>query len=351
VFAKLGQHDGLLILKKPFDAVEALQLAHALTEKWWLHRQSRRKMEVLEGRVAERTGELRQTNNQLLEASHQAALAEAATGVLHNVGNVLNSVNVASFCVADSIRKSRAGNLTAVAAMLQEHKADLGAFLTADPKGKQIPDYLAQLAERLATEQAGALKELAGLQKNIEHIKALITMQQSFAKASDIPELISVTDLVEDALSMNSSALARHDIAVTREFQTVPPITVAKHKVLQILINLVRNAKQACDESNPPEKRLTLRVTNGTDHVRIDVADNGIGIRPENLTHIFAHGFTTKKSGHGFGLHSAALAAREMGGALKVHSDGHGQGSTFSLELPWETLASAGESKTGIENE
>ena len=65
MFEKLGQRDGLLILKKPFDAVEALQLAHALTEKWWLHQQSRRKMEELESRVAERTAELAITNEAL----------------------------------------------------------------------------------------------------------------------------------------------------------------------------------------------------------------------------------------------------------------------------------------------
>ena len=65
MFEKLGHSDGLLILKKPFDAVEAFQLAHALTEKWWLHQQSRRKMEELETRVAERTAELAITNESL----------------------------------------------------------------------------------------------------------------------------------------------------------------------------------------------------------------------------------------------------------------------------------------------
>jgi PAS domain S-box-containing protein len=277
---------------------------------------------------------LERTHGQLLEASRQAGMAEVATGVLHNVGNVLNSVNVASSCVADSLRKSKAANLSKVVALLREHEADLGAFLTADPKGKQIPGYLAQLADHLAGEQAAALKELSGLQKNIEHIKDIVTMQQGFAKISGARETLSVSDLVEDALKMNSSALARHDIAVTKEFHKVPPITVEKHKVLQILVNLVRNAKQACDESNPPVKRLNLRVSNGGDRVRIAVTDNGIGIPPENLIRIFAHGFTTKQSGHGFGLHSGALAAKELGGALTVQSDGLALGSTFTLELP-----------------
>ncbi len=278
--------------------------------------------------------ELEKTNKNLLETSRQAGMAEVATGVLHNVGNVLNSVNVASSCLINTLRKSKATNLSKVVKLLHDHENDLGAFFTENPKGKQIPGYLAQLTEHLAIEQAGALKELAGLQSDIEHIKDIVSMQQSFAKVSGTKETLSITDLVEDALKMNSSSLARHDIIVTKEFQKVPPISVEKHKILQILVNLVRNAKQACDASGSMEKRLTLRVTNGNDRVRIAVTDNGIGIPSENFTRIFAHGFTTKKSGHGFGLHSGALAAKEMGGSLTAYSDGLDLGSTFTLELP-----------------
>jgi signal transduction histidine kinase len=278
--------------------------------------------------------ELDATHQRLLEASRQAGMAEVATGVLHNVGNVLNSVNVASSCLADSFRKSKAANLSKVVALLREHENDLGVFLTSDPKGKQVPGYLAQLAEHLAGEQATALKELAQLQKNIEHIKEVVTTQQSGAKCAGKPETIQVTDLVEDTLRMDSGAQVERDIQVTTEFEATPVITVEKHKVLQILTNLVRNAKQSCHEAGGLGKRLTLRVTNGDDRVRIAVSDNGVGISPENLARIFAHGFTTKKDGHGFGLHSAVAAAMEMGGGLNVQSDGIGHGATFTLELP-----------------
>lgn len=281
--------------------------------------------------------ELEQAHQEVVAASRQAGMAEVATGILHNVGNVLNSVNVASSCVADSIRKSKAANLGKVVGLLREHAADLGNFLTVNPQGRQIPGYLAQLAEHLAGERTAALKELAHLQKNIEHIKDIVAMQQGFAKVSGAKELLSVTDLVEDALKMNASALARHDILVHREFQEVPLLTVEKQQVLQILVNLLRNAMQACDEANPLAKRITLRVTRGDEAVRIAVTDNGVGIPAKNLTRLFAHGFTTKRAGHGFGLHSAALAAKKMGGALTVHSDGPGQGATFTLELPCST--------------
>ena len=298
----------------------------------------------LQREIAERKqsdANLKKAHKELLEASRQAGMAEVATGVLHNVGNVLNSVNIASSCVADSLRKSKSANLSKVVTMLREHEGDLGTFLTSDPKGKQIPGYLAQLAEHLAGEQTAALKELSQLQKNIEHIKDIVSMQQGFAKVSGVTETLQITDLVEDALRMNASSLMRHDIQVIREFEKLTPIMVEKQKVLQILVNLVRNAKHACDDSGRPDKRLTLRVTNGNQLVRIAVADNGIGILPENLTRIFFHGFTTKKDGHGFGLHSGALAAKEMGGSLTVHSDGPGQGAAFTLELPLQSPGGA----------
>src|SRR6185295_3794293 len=164
-----------------------------------------------------------------------------------------------------------------------------------------------------AGEQTAALQELAQLQKNIEHIRDIVVMQQTYAKVSGVTETVLVSDLVEDALRMNASALMRHDVQAVREFAKVPPITVEKHKVLQILVNLVRNAKYACDESGRAEKRVTVRVSNDEGRIQIAVIDNGVGIPPENLTRIFSHGFTTRKDGHGFGLHSGALAARELG--------------------------------------
>jgi signal transduction histidine kinase len=309
--------------------VEQRKSAQAKLEE----KQAALKKEIDEHKESEE--QLKQTHKQLLTISRQAGMAEVATGVLHNVGNVLNSVNVASTCMAESLKNSKVASLSRVAAMLREHETDLGAFLTADPKGRQVPAYLAQLAGHLAGEQNTMLKELAQLQKNIEHIKDIVTMQQSYAKVSGVLETIKVTDLIEDALHMNAGALVRHDVQLIREYdEDAPEITVEKHKVLQILVNLIRNAKYACDDSNRNDKRLTVGVTYGGDRLRITVTDNGVGIPAENLARIFNHGFTTRKEGHGFGLHSGALAAKELGGSLNVHSDGPGQGATFILELP-----------------
>ena len=160
-------------------------------------------------------------------------------------------------------------------------------------------------------------------------------MQQSYAKVSGVRECIQLSELVEDALRLNAGALMRHEVKVLREYDPVPGILVDKHKVLQILVNLIRNAKSACSEFDRADRQIAVRVArNGHERMKIEVSDNGVGIPPENLGRIFEHGFTTRKNGHGFGLHSGALAANEMGGALHVHSDGRGRGARFTLELP-----------------
>jgi signal transduction histidine kinase len=289
--------------------------------------------DITERKLAQ--AQMENLHRQLLDISREAGMAEVATNVLHNVGNVLNSVNVSTALVSDKIRESRVSSLAKVVALMRAHQNNLAAFLTEDPKGMQLCDYLDNLARYLGKEQTGILKELESLNANIDHIKEIVTMQQSYARASGIVETLPIVDLVEDALRMNAGALARHDVQVVREYTAAPSVPVDKHKVLQILVNVVRNAKYALDDGGGKDKRLTIRVATDTDGlVTISVIDNGVGIPPENLTRVFSYGFTTRKDGHGFGLHSGAIAAKEMGGSLRAHSDGLGRGATFTLSLP-----------------
>jgi two-component system, NtrC family, sensor kinase len=302
----------------------------------------------LEGRVADRTCELQQqitereqaqaelerTHRQLLEVSRQAGMAEVATNVLHNVGNVLNSLNVSATMLAEQVERSKASGLARLAGLLREHEHDLGYYLAHDPRGRYVPMYLSQLSEHVRHERDTNLKELASLRSNIDHIKEIVSTQQDYSKMSGVKELINPAALLEQAVRMNAGAFQRHPVQVLRQFEPVPPFSSEKHKVLQILINLLRNAKFACSESGRTDGQVILRVENGKNCVRIAVADNGVGIAPENMTRIFAHGFTTRREGHGFGLHSGALAARELGGSLQAFSDGLGRGATFVLELP-----------------
>lgn len=280
--------------------------------------------------------QLDKLNRQLIETSRSAGMADVATGVLHNVGNVLNSVSVSATLVADRLRRSKIEKLCRASAMLRQQNGHLAEFLTNDPKGRLIPEFITNVSDELATEQSELILKMKSVGENIEHIKEIVAMQQSYARVSGVFENLPVADLVEDALRLNIGAFERHQIELIREFEEkVPTVCVDRHKFLQIFINLLRNAKHAVQDINERERRLTIRVgAAAPGSVKIVVSDNGIGISRENLTRIFNHGFTTKKEGHGFGLHSGANAAKEMGGSLTAHSDGPGKGAEFTLILP-----------------
>jgi PAS domain S-box-containing protein len=277
--------------------------------------------------------ELERVHKQLMLASRHAGMADVATNVLHNVGNVLNSVNVSANLVSDRIRKSKCTSLGRAAALLNEHSGDLADFL-GGPQGRHLPAYLQELATELVAERDAAVAELSELRNNVEHIKQIVAMQQSYAKRGGITDTVDVRVLVEDSLRMNEGALSRHGVTIERDFAEVPLVEVDKHKVLQILVNVIRNAKYACSEAQGAEKRVTVRLRATAAEIIIAVIDTGVGIPKENLERIFNHGFTTRSEGHGFGLHSSALAARELGGSLRGESAGLGKGATFTLTLP-----------------
>jgi two-component system, NtrC family, sensor kinase len=281
-----------------------------------------------------REEEIEKLHKDLMLTSRQAGMAEVATGVLHNVGNVLNSVNVSANLMSDRLNQSVTGRWNQLASLLEKRGADLADFLTNDPKGRNVPQYVSALAAALSEERDQFKREVQALLTNVEHIKEIVSMQQNYATLAGVTEDLPVAELVDNALRMNKAAFQRHGIGIRQQFDAVPLVRVDKHKVLQILINLLRNAKYAMEDSGGDTKWLTLGVCLNGDRVKISVADNGIGIAPENLTRIFGHGFTTRRNGHGFGLHSGALAAREMGGSLHAWSEGLGKGATFVLELP-----------------
>jgi len=279
--------------------------------------------------------ELERINQDLIQASREAGIAEISSGVLHNVKNVINSINVSASVITDHLQRSHAPSLGKVTAMLREHAGDLGLFLAEHPKGKMLPRYLEQLAGQLELEREAVLGELRQLEKSVQHVKEIVTMQQNCANLGSKSEKAKPVDLMEDSLRIESASLARHSVQLLREYDaSLPDVMIEKHKVLQILVNLIRNAKQACQSSDRSERKVVLRATHDGEFVRLAVIDNGVGIPTESIKHIFEHGFTTKTDGNGFGLHSSARIARELGGELQVHSDGVGTGASFSLNLP-----------------
>jgi NO-binding membrane sensor protein with MHYT domain len=284
------------------------------------------------------TQQLHAAQDNLLTNARQRGMAEIANNVLHNVGNVLNSVNISAGLIHDMVRESKAQVLADSIQLMNEHSAHLGEFFSDDPKGKVLPGYLSKLVAVLAVERQNVVTELASLMRSIDHIKDIVLNQRSYAGTTSVIEATQISDLMEDALRIKASSLTRCEVSVIREFAEVPLLLLDKHLVLQILINLIGNAGQATEAVVDRPHRVKLCVDTvggpGRSSLRVSVEDNGEGIPQENLARLFVHGFTTRKKGHGFGLHSCALAAKEMGGSLAVRSEGSGKGAVFTLELP-----------------
>jgi signal transduction histidine kinase len=278
--------------------------------------------------------ELADAQQRLMELSRQSGMAEVATGVLHNVGNVLNSVNVGASVIGAKLRESRLDHLQAAVKLLHDHSAGLTQFVSDDPKGQRLIPYLKNLAAHLQGERTWVLGELEGLSSHIDHIKDIVATQQDYAKASTLLDLVSLPKLVEDAVRMAEPGLQREQVRTLKDIHPVPDVVAAKPKILEILVNLLLNAAQATVECNGPVRDISIRLRrHGNAAVRVEVQDHGVGLEEANLTRIFGHGFTTKSKGHGFGLHSGAIAAKQMNAALWAESKGLGHGATFILEL------------------
>ncbi|WNG52124.1 HAMP domain-containing protein [Archangium minus] len=301
--------------------------------------QLRQANDSLEQRVEERTRELKTVHGQLVQTARQAGMAEIATNVLHNVGNVLNSVYTSSQLARDRVRELRLEHVGKVASLLEEHQAELGTYLSQDERGRNVMPFLNKLGSNLLDERKEILSLLEDVGRYTEHIGDIVKVQQNHARTPRFSEPVSLATLVDDALRINSAALTRHQVKEVRQLRFLPPVMMDKHKVLMILVNLISNAKYAMDETPAEQRILTVTLdTPVADRVRIEVRDNGMGIPQELLTRIFQYGFTTRREGHGFGLHSSSLAAQELGGTLLVHSEGPGRGATFTLELPYQPI-------------
>jgi two-component system NtrC family sensor kinase len=271
----------------------------------------------------------------LLDAARQAGMAEVAINVLHNVGNVLNSVGVTTSAVTKRMQQSKTASLASVAELVTSRGDNLAAYLRDDPSGRKLPEYLAALCAHLVEEQQDVLAHMLALEHHVQHMRDIIHLQQNYSRAIGFTEPVRIREVVEDALQLNAESSAQYGIAVIKQYDGAPVCLLDRHRLLQILTNLISNAHHALQPTPEGQRAITIRIGHARpDRLCIEVADTGHGISLENMTRIFQHGFTTRRNGHGFGLHGSAMAAKEMNGELTAHSEGPGHGATFKLILP-----------------
>ena len=288
------------------------------------------------------TGEIEENkkiNKRMVALSHEAGKAEVATGVLHNVGNVLNSVNVSANLVRDNFSQSRLPSLRKLVDLLVGQE-DLSAFFRDDPRGETVPKFLTGVVERLEDEQASAQEEIQKLSEHVNHVKVVVAMQQSFAGVSGLEEPVCLFKLFADAELLLSNSIYRHEIELILDFEELPVLMLERQRILQVIVNLLKNAKDSLIIGRMENRRLIVRAGRDKEWLKIEIEDNGAGIAESNLTKIFSHGFTTKQDGHGFGLHSCANTIQEMGGELTATSNGLGQGATFAMTVPFVEASS-----------
>jgi signal transduction histidine kinase len=290
--------------------------------------------------------ELNRSNQELVKTARQAGMAEMAVDVLHNVGNVLNSVGITTQELKRKVSNSRMASLQPVVDLMESQGVNLPRFMTDDPRGRKLPDYLSALGAHLREDHQAIAGGLNDLERHIQHLQDIIRLQQSYSRTSGLTERVNVIEVIDDAEALNFDAIKKHGIRVRKRLAPLPEVLLDRHKLLQILTNLISNARQAFHSTHIIEKQIEIALDrHGSDRFRITVSDNGIGIGEENLTRIFQHGFTTRRKGHGFGLHSSAIAASEMEGILTAESPGSGKGATFTLELPLRTMENENETE------
>lgn len=280
--------------------------------------------------------ELQETQKMLTDTAHRAGMAEIATGILHNVGNVLNSVKVSSQLLKEKIISSKVNNLQKVLTLMEEHTNDIGEFITSDEKGKMLPEYLLKVGATLKEEQDNSLKELSTLHNGINHIEEIIAVQQSYAGVSGLVEKVALSTMIDDVLKMHSEMFRKYKIKITKKYSKIKPILIEKGRLIQVFVNLLKNAKESLEMKDEKNRIITINILEDKQHQTVEILDNGAGISKENLTKIFSYGFSTKKEGKGFGLHTSALAMSEMKGKLSVESKGDGKGAKFFVSIPIE---------------
>ncbi|QDV12160.1 Sensor histidine kinase TodS [Rosistilla oblonga] len=285
---------------------------------------------------------LADTQSRLIELSRRAGMSDVATGVLHNVGNVMTNVNVLSSSMSNRLEQSKLVGLKKSVDLLRANEHQMSEFLATDPRGQKLPGYICQVTDHLELEHLEILQQLQSMSTNLQHAGQILESQQKLATGAQVIESVRPKKLISDAIGMLQASLDSHDVTVSVRCGNLPEVRMDRGKVIQVLVNLIANAKDAIKDIDARNREIEIDVTlSETEELRIEVVDHGCGITPENMEKVFSSGFTTKPLGHGHGLHYCANAARQMKGSLTVHSPGAGLGASFVLSLPKNSVPEA----------
>ncbi len=290
----------------------------------------------LEDLVKERTETLEKTHKELVEKAHKAGMADIATDIVHNVGNVLNSVKTSVQVIDDVLKHSMVFSYQKANEMLRENQDNLERFLIEDERGKLLIQYFIKLEEGLFAEHQDLKTTTDRLKNMVDAIADIVSAQYSYANVDWLVEEVNLEKTVEEALSVIQQQLDSYHVKVVTQFVEIESIPIQRIKLLHSLINIFKNACEAMYETEKNQRILNISINYSQENekaVVITIRDNGIGIAPENLERIFSYGFTSKKGRYGLGLHSCANYMTEMGGKIWAENNPDGMGVSFFLKF------------------
>lgn len=280
---------------------------------------------------------LDQSRKQLAESAHQAGMSEIASEMLHNIGNAVNSVNCSASQLEERLKGSKITGLRRSADLLRDQSdtQNLNNFFTSDSRGPKLVQYLIDLTAVMEQERTENQEEVSRLRETARHISDIIAAQQSYANRSDFRHEVNLNQVVNELLTINQELIRALEVQVELDVPELPELMLNKSKLTQVLVNLIRNSIQAMQAQPSDNRKLKLacQVVNEND-LEIEVTDSGIGFDQEIQSKLFTHGFTTKSTGNGLGLHYCANAIREIGGHIAAQSPGPGLGATFRIRIP-----------------
>lgn len=330
---KIVHEQGELIRDAEGEALFMTGTIRDITAQKEVEEELRQYQTQLEEMVQERTQHIEKLNKELLEASRQAGMAEVATGVLHNVGNVLNSINVSVNITTRALHKLETQNISRVYQLLKDHKNNLGYFLDQTDKGQQLTEYLSQLSEFQDKLLRTLNEELKSMENHVNHVKHIVRMQQSHTHAKAIKEEVYLSEVFDQAITISGLKSDPLEVILKTEYDEHDQIEIEVHKLLQILVNLLSNARESVLSNDNKDKRIIVRTQCNEQYIQISIEDSGVGIDEPDQDRVFSMGFSTKADGHGFGLHTSANLAAELGGMINAKSKGIGKGACFTLRI------------------
>ncbi|MCX7708512.1 MAG: substrate-binding domain-containing protein [Clostridia bacterium] len=269
----------------------------------------------------------------LVAQAHREGMADVAIEIIHNIGNLLNSINASAVLMEELTKAPSFDDFSRANRLLAEQINDFDNFLCSDPRGKKLLQFYLKLGDSFIALKSQLFTQVNRLGDKINSVGEMITSQQNYAGVNLALEELDLVGTLEDAIRLLSESLEKFGIKIERKYESTPKVLAQRIKLFHILINVINNAKEAMSKTPMSERVLTLMVYEDPYGKFVSIKDRGCGIPVTELEAIFSYGYTTKKDGHGFGLHSCMSYMNEIGGSIWAESDGYGKGATFMIRF------------------